>query len=175
MDSDSDSSKPPRSWVLPFIFLIAIIGLLVAIAIPNFNHGGSTKLNGIINHLRQIDAAKQEWAIEHGLTNTVQLDRVVTEKDLAPLLLPVYTQHEDFGNPRFGELYLIRNLNQPSEAILTQKLTERYVDSSLPKGAIIRLDSEAEKQSYEGYEIILPDGTSRIYSYLHGTLMITNR
>jgi hypothetical protein len=71
-------------------------------------------------------------------------------------------------------LYLIRDLNQPAEAVLTLKLTERHVDSSLPKGTIIRLDPEAEKQSYEGYEIILPDGESKIYRYLHGALTITN-
>jgi predicted PurR-regulated permease PerM len=95
MDSDSISSKSPWSWLLPFVVLIATIGLLIAIVVPNFVHGGSTKLNGIINNLRQIDAAKQEWAIEHGLTNAAQLNRVVTEKDLAPYLLSVFTQHQD--------------------------------------------------------------------------------
>jgi hypothetical protein len=160
MDSDSDSSKSPRPWLLTIVLLLALIGLLVAIAVPNFIHGGSTKLLGIVNHLRQIDAAKQEWAIEHGLTNSVQLNRIVTEKDLAPLLLPLYTQHQDFGNPGFGELYLIRNLNQPSEAVLTQKLIERYVNSSLPKGTIIRLYQESENGEYE---IVLPDGTSTIH------------
>ena len=172
---DSDPSKSPRSWLLMVILLFALFGLLVVIAVPNFVHGGSTKLNGIINNLRQIDAAKQEWTIEHRLTNASQLNRVITEKDLAPYLLPAFTQNQDFGNPGFGELYLIRDLNQPTEAVLTRKLTERYVDSSLPKGTIIRLDPAAERQSYEGYEIISPDGTSKIHSYLHGVLMITNR
>lgn len=174
MDSDSDSSKWHQSW-LQLILLLAIIGLLIAIVVPNYIHDGSTKLSGIINHLRQIDVAKQQWAIEHGLKNTPQLNRLVTEKDLVPYLLPSFTQHQDFGNPGFGELYLIRDLNQPSEAVLTRKLTERYVDSSLPKGTIIRVDQEAERQGYDGYEIILPDGSSKIYRWIHGVLTITNR
>ncbi|MGA2281803.1 MAG: hypothetical protein ABSG80_16050 [Verrucomicrobiota bacterium] len=172
MDSDSASSKSSWSWLLTVVLLIAIIGLLVAIAVPNFVHGGSTKLNAIINHLRQIDAAKHQWALERGLTNASQLNRVITERDLAPYLLPSFTQNQDFGNPVFGELYLIRDLNQPPEAVLTRKLTERCVDSTLPKGTIIRLDPGPGS---ECYEIISPDGSSKIFRWMHGTLTITNR
>ncbi len=171
MGSDGNS-KPIRAWLLPVVILIAIIGLLVAIATPNFVHGGSTRLNAIINNLRQIDAAKQQWASDRGLTNATQLNRVVTERDLAPYLLPAYTQHEAFGNPVLGELYLIRDLNQPPEAVLTKKLTERHVDSSLPRGTIIRLDQELQS---DGYELISPDGTSKIFRWKHGALTITNR
>jgi hypothetical protein len=178
MDFDPNlvTSKSPRSWLLPAVLVIAIIGLLIVIAVPNFVHGGSTKLLGIISHLSQIEAAKQQWAKEHGLTNAVQQKCVVTESDLAPYLLPAYTQNQNFGNPAFGELYLIRDLNQSPEAVLTQKLTERYTDSSLPKGTIIRLDQGSGSEwCYECYEIILPDGTSRIYRWIHGALIITNR
>ncbi len=172
MDSHSASSKSSWSWLLTGILLIAIIGLLVAITVPNFVHGGSTKFLGIINHLRQIDAAKHQWALERGLTNSSQLNRVITERDLAPYLLPSFTQNQDFGNPAFGELYLIRDLNEPPEAVLTRKLTERHVDSSLPRGTIIRLDPGPGS---ECYEIISPDGTSKIYRWAHGVLTVTNR
>jgi hypothetical protein len=171
-NSDFELFKSVRPWLLKAVLLVGIIGLLVAIAVPNFVHGGSTKLLGIINRLRQIDAAKQQWAIEHGLTNAFQLNRVITERDLAPYLLASFTQNQDFGNPAFGELYLIRDLNQPSEAVLTRKLTERHVDSSLPKGTIIRLDPGPGS---ECYEIISPDGTSKIYRWMNGVLIITNR
>jgi hypothetical protein len=175
MDSDGNS-KPRRSWLLPVVILIAIIGLLIAIAVPNFVHGGSTKLLGIIHNLQQIDVAKRQWALEHGLTNIMSLNRVITEKELAPYLLPAYTQKEDFGNPGWGELYLIRDLNQSPEALLTRKLTERYTDSSLPKGTVIRLDQGTGSEwCYECYEIILPDGSSKIYRWIHGSLTITNR
>jgi hypothetical protein len=174
MDSVGNS-KPRHSWLLPVVILIAIIGLLLAIAIPNFVRGGSTKLLGIIHHLQQIDAAKQQWALEHGLTNTTSLNRVVTEKDLASYLLPAYTQKQEFGNPAFGELYLIRDLNQSPEAVLTRTLTERYTDFSLPKGTVIRLDrGTGNEWCYECYEIILPDGSSKIYRWINGSLTITN-
>jgi|ERR1035437_502715 hypothetical protein len=178
MDSDPNPAafKSQRSWLLPVVFLVAIIGLLAAIAVPNFVRGGSTKLLGIIRHLRQIEQAKQQWAIKHGLTNAVQQNRVVTESDLAPYLLPAYTQNQDFGNPAFGELYLIRDLNQSPEAVLTRKLTEHYTYASLPKGTIIRLDQGSGNEwCYECYEIILPDGTPKIYRWMHGVLTITNR
>ncbi|HUA36802.1 MAG TPA: hypothetical protein VMA35_00215, partial [Candidatus Sulfopaludibacter sp.] len=52
----------------------AIIGLLAAIAIPNFLRARSTsQQNACINNLRQVDGAIQEWALEkgHGPTDAV--------------------------------------------------------------------------------------------------------
>jgi type II secretory pathway pseudopilin PulG len=44
---------------------VAIIGLLAAIAIPNFLRARSTsQQNACINNLRQIDGATQQWALE---------------------------------------------------------------------------------------------------------------
>jgi hypothetical protein len=44
---------------------IAVIGMLAAIAIPNFVKARQTaQMNACINHLRIIDGAKQEWALE---------------------------------------------------------------------------------------------------------------
>ena len=48
------------------MIVVAIIGLLAAIAIPNFVHARTTaQQNACINNLRQIDGAKQEWALEN--------------------------------------------------------------------------------------------------------------
>jgi len=48
------------------MIVVAIIGLLAAIAIPNFVHARTTaQTNACINNLTKIDAAKQEWAMEH--------------------------------------------------------------------------------------------------------------
>ena len=45
---------------------VAIIGMGAAIAIPNFVAARSTsQQNACINNLRLIDAAKQQWALEH--------------------------------------------------------------------------------------------------------------
>ena len=48
------------------MIVVAIIGLLAAIAIPNFARARTTsQSNACINNLRQIDGAKQSWALEH--------------------------------------------------------------------------------------------------------------
>jgi hypothetical protein len=46
--------------------LIPIIGILAAIAVPNFVKARTTaQMNACISNLRQIDGAKQTWANEH--------------------------------------------------------------------------------------------------------------
>jgi general secretion pathway protein G len=48
------------------IALIPIIGLLAAIAIPNFVKARTTaQMNACVTNLRQIESAKQMWALEH--------------------------------------------------------------------------------------------------------------
>jgi type II secretory pathway pseudopilin PulG len=48
------------------MIVVAIIGLLAAIAIPNFVKARATsQQNACINNLRQIDTAKQQWALEN--------------------------------------------------------------------------------------------------------------
>ena len=47
------------------MIVVAIIGLLAAIAIPNFIRARITsQKNACINNLRQIDGAKEQWALE---------------------------------------------------------------------------------------------------------------
>jgi prepilin-type N-terminal cleavage/methylation domain-containing protein len=53
--------------LVEIMIVVAIIGLLAAIAIPNFVRARSTsQQNACINNLRLIDAAKQQWALEKG-------------------------------------------------------------------------------------------------------------
>ena len=48
------------------MIVVAIIGLLAAIAIPNFVRARATaQQNACINNLRQIDAAANQWALEN--------------------------------------------------------------------------------------------------------------
>ena len=122
MDSKS-KSKSIRSWLLTVFLLVAIGGLFIAIAVPNFVHGGPGKITGIIGHLRQIDAAKQQWAIEHGMTIATQLVRELSPADLAPYLLADFTR-KDFGNPIYGERYSIKRLDESPEVLTTRNLRE---------------------------------------------------
>ena len=51
--------------LVEIMIVVAIIGLLAAIAIPNFVKArGTAQRNACINNLRQIDGAKEQWALE---------------------------------------------------------------------------------------------------------------
>src|SRR5271154_4699539 len=57
--------------LVEIMIVVAIIGLLAAIAIPNFVRARQTsQTNACINNLRIIDAAKQQWALEKGQIST---------------------------------------------------------------------------------------------------------
>jgi hypothetical protein len=62
---------------------VAVPAMLAAIAVPNFVKARSTsQQNACLNNLRQIDAAKQQWALENSKKST----DVPTQKDLLPYL-----------------------------------------------------------------------------------------
>jgi len=55
--------------LVEIMIVVAIIGLLAAIAIPNFVKARATsQQNACINNLRQIDAAAQQFALEAKLS-----------------------------------------------------------------------------------------------------------
>ena len=65
--------------LVEIMIVVAIIGLLAAIAIPNFVKARATsQANACINNLRQIDAAAQQFALEKHKTtgDAISLSRV---------------------------------------------------------------------------------------------------
>jgi prepilin-type N-terminal cleavage/methylation domain-containing protein len=57
--------------LVEIMIVVAIIGLLAAIAIPNFVRARTTsQTNMCIDNLRMLDAAKQQWALEQGEVST---------------------------------------------------------------------------------------------------------
>jgi hypothetical protein len=69
--------------IIKWIALCLFIGLLVAVAIPNFIRPHVTYAeNACVNNMRQIEAAKQKWAMENGKTN----GSIVTENEIIPYL-----------------------------------------------------------------------------------------
>ncbi len=69
--------------LVEILIVVAIIGLLAAVAIPSFARArGSAQKSGCINNLRQIDGAKQQWAFETKASD----DTRPTQDDLTPFL-----------------------------------------------------------------------------------------
>src|SRR5947209_860942 len=55
---------------IEIIIVVTIVGLLVAIAIPkSFQARDTARLNTIYNNLRQIENAKDQWALDQQKTN----------------------------------------------------------------------------------------------------------
>ncbi len=64
--------------LVEIMIVVAIIGLLAAIAIPSFMRARTTsQMNACINNLRQIDSAKEQLGMEQGLTNGAIISNAV--------------------------------------------------------------------------------------------------
>ena len=69
--------------LVEIMIVVAIIGLLAAIAIPNFVKARTTaQANACINNLRQLDGAVQQWALE----NKQAANANVTIPDITPYI-----------------------------------------------------------------------------------------
>ena len=127
-------SKPVKKtspWpVLEFIIkagLVCIcIGFFAWIAPRNFigppRSGPEWNANGCINNLRQIDAAKQQWALENGKTNG---DIIATESDIMPYL--GRGPKGNFPHCPSGGQYVIGKLNQPPACSLGTNVNPPHV------------------------------------------------
>jgi hypothetical protein len=84
---------------LGIAWAVVMIPLLAAIAVPNFIHARDISMeNACINNLRQIDAAKKEWALENGKSG----GDVPTAADLKP-----YFKDGKFPTCPAGGIYTI--------------------------------------------------------------------
>jgi prepilin-type N-terminal cleavage/methylation domain-containing protein len=68
--------------LVEIMIVVLIIGILLAIAVPNFIKARqNSRLQTIVSNLRQIETGKEQWAMELGKTSTdvpVQADLVPT-------------------------------------------------------------------------------------------------
>src|SRR5437764_584385 len=79
----NNTSRKAGFTLVEIMIVVAIIGLLAAIAIPNFVKARATsQKNACINNLRQIDGAVQQFALE----NKKGASDSVAETDVTPYL-----------------------------------------------------------------------------------------
>ena len=76
--------------LVEIMIVVAIIGLLAAIAIPNFVKARATaQKNACINNLRQIDGAKEQYALEARLTTGAAVDTNAVNQYIKGNITPV--------------------------------------------------------------------------------------
>ena len=75
--------------LVEIMIVVSIIGMLSAIAVPNFVRSRhTTQKNGCLNNLRQIDGGLQQWALETGKTGVDAPDPVAVATYLRGGVLP---------------------------------------------------------------------------------------
>jgi prepilin-type N-terminal cleavage/methylation domain-containing protein len=91
--------------LVEIMIVVAIIGLLAAIAIPNFVRARTTsQQNACINNLRQVDGAIQQWALEQKKDQTA----TVAETDVTPYLKNMAVCPA--GGTKFSDSYTVTDV-----------------------------------------------------------------
>src|SRR6266542_1951197 len=128
--------KAPRgrepSWIAPLGAAAALM-VLAAISIPNFTRARSTgQANAVINNLRRLDSAKQQWALEKKKSAT----DVPTLSDLEP-----YMGRRGEGSPPsvMGETYKLGSVSEEVTADLDAAQARKLfggLAAKLPAGGV---------------------------------------
>jgi type II secretory pathway pseudopilin PulG len=122
MSEQSDKTNLVSN-IFYWLIILFVIGLLVAIIIPNLGGGSHTSpANACINNLRQIDAAANQFALEHHLTNG---DAINYPNDLTPYI----KLNKDGKIPPCpsGGIYTLKKVGEPPTCSLGTTVTPAHI------------------------------------------------
>lgn len=106
-------------------FLVAIIGLLAAIAIPSFVKARNTaQFNGCINNMRVIDSAKEQAALKYRYQN----GHTVSEQEISQFIKNGFTR---LRCPRGDGRYTINPVGRDPECSVHGALSEALQNARL--------------------------------------------
>src|SRR5579871_5509430 len=96
--------------LVEIMIVVLIIGILLAIAVPNFiNARTNSRLQSCIANLKQIDSAKQQYAMAQGLVNgaavndaTALVPQYMNAWPTGPINPSVYAANTVGSNPTFN-------------------------------------------------------------------------
>ena len=104
--------------LVEIMIVVAIIGLLAAIAVPSFMRARMrAQASTILNECRQVDSSKDVYALENTKTGTV----TPTWADLTPYLKPGSKLAYSGGNDTLGNAFNIANIQSRLQVSATTK------------------------------------------------------
>ena len=117
------TSRQGGFTLVEIMIVVAIIGLLASIAVPNFVKARTTaQMNACISNLRQIDGAIQQWALDTKQGDTA----AVTPADILPYLKNSVVCPS--GGKTFADSYSITTV-QARPACLKQPATHKLEET----------------------------------------------
>ncbi len=116
--------------LVEIMIVVLIIGILLAIAVPNFIHARtSSRVQSCIANLKQIDTAKQQFAMEQGL---VDGGAVNDATDLVPKYMQAWPSGPITGVYAANAVGTDPTFNSQSSAWYVTHCTGSTADSSCP-------------------------------------------
>ena len=127
--------------ILGWLVVICMVLLLFnKIFISQLVHSGPAPINRVVNNLRQIDSAKDQWAVE----TKRNIGDLANENDIGPYLIQ---KPWPWQKPVMGEEYFFRSVGENPEAEFKKKT------GIFPAGTIVRLTA-----NHPGTEYLVPAG-----------------
>jgi hypothetical protein len=109
--------------ILYWTLIIFVLLFCVYIAIPNYIGGGhGSPANTCINNLRQIDAAANQFALEHNKTNG---EAIKFPDDLTPYIK--LTREDKISPCPFGGIYHISKVGEAPTCSLSNTVSPAHV------------------------------------------------